>query len=102
MSAIGKESKSFRKTDLENQRVPSNANKKYVFAHQSPGGETTINLGSLTIPPAMSANGFVNPSSADLLAAHLLLYRKNLKVISSLRGELFDYLTYTVTGPQTI
>jgi hypothetical protein len=50
----------------------------------------------------MSSVGFVNPPVTDLLAANLLFNRRNLTLISSLRGVLMDYLSYDIRSSSRI
>ena len=93
---------SLSKQDLQNQRIPAVGFQKTYAAHKATAGQSSINLTSLTLPPEMAANGFTNPSTATLQAAHLLFYRKNLTITSSLRGRLIDQLSYTVATSTSI
>lgn len=93
---------SLRKTDLENQKILATGFRKTMFAHKAATGETGINLSSLTVPPEMTANGFSQPTTADLAGAQLLFYRNNLRIISSARGLLQDFVSYTVTSSNRI
>ncbi len=92
----GNGSLSLRKKDLENQKTPTVGFRKTVFAHKAAAGETGFNLASLTTPTELTANGFSQPSVGELQNANLLFYRNNLKVISSARGVLVDYLSYSL------
>jgi len=92
---------SLRKADLTDQKNIATGFQKLQFAHLCAGGETGINLNSLTIPTQMSSQGFTNPSGAALASANLTTYRRNLKLKSSLRGELIDFFTYTVSATGT-
>lgn len=93
---------SLRKKDLENQKVPALGFRKTVFAHKASAGETGINLTSLTTPSELASNGFSQPPTAELTNAQLLFYRNNLKLVSSARGVLMDFTSYTVTSSTRI
>lgn len=98
----GNGSLSLRKKDLENQKVPALGFKKTVFSHKASAGQTGINLTTLTTPTELSANGFVQPSTAELQNAQLLFYRNNLKLISSARGVLMDFVSYALASSTQI
>lgn len=96
MSLIAKGTLSLRKQDVLQQKKAGTAYRRLVFAHKAAAGETGITVGSLVQPSEMAALGFTNPSNADILAANILFYKKNLTVISSARGVLMQDLSYTV------
>jgi hypothetical protein len=98
----GNGSLSLRKKDLNNQKIPAVGFVKTVFAHKATAGATQINLTSLTVPTEMTSNGFSNPSVAQLTAAQLLFYKKNLTLVSSLRGTLQQDLSYKVSSSTVI
>lgn len=102
MSAAGKNSISFRKKDLQDQRSIAIGFKKTIFAHKATTGDTGITLSSLVTPSEMSSVGFVNPSASDIVNAQLFFYQKNLTLMSSLRGELIPYLSYTISSSNRI
>lgn len=93
---------SLRKTDTENQKVPSVGFTKLVFAHKAVAGATGISLTALTTPPEMAVNGFVNATASQLGAAQLLFFRNNLRLISSLRGPMLDSLSYVLASSTQI
>lgn len=97
MAITGTGVTSIRKQDVEGSKPIAIAFQKLVFAHKATAGETGINLLSLTTPTEMSSIGFVQPSPAQISAAKLLFFRKNLQIISSLRGVLQDFVSYTVS-----
>lgn len=86
------------KRDLPTQIVPAVGFQKTQFAHKAASGDTGINLNSLTTPPEMSANGFTNPPSGSIAGMQILVYRRNLRLWSSLRGEMTDYYQYYVSS----
>jgi hypothetical protein len=98
----GNGSLSLRKKDLENQKTPTVGFRKTVFAHKASAGQTGFNLASLTTPTELTANGFSQPSVGELQNANLLFYRNNLKLISSARGVLIDYISYTLASSTQI
>ena len=96
MSIVSRGSLSLRKKDVLEQKNSGTAYRRLVFAHKANAGETGINFTALVQPSEMASLGFTNPSSADILAANILFYKKNLTVISSARGVLMQDLSYTV------
>lgn len=96
MSVTGLGSVSIRKRDLTQQKQPSTAYKRLTFAHKATGGETGIDLGSLTAPTEMTSIGFSQASQIEICAAKLKLNRKNLTIHSSSKGVLQDWLSYEV------
>lgn len=102
MSLIGKNTLSLRKKDVKEQKSIGVGFKKIVFAHKATLGDTGINLTALVTPSEMSSTGFVNPNSSELTDANLLFYRKNLTLISSSKGLLVDYLSYSVPSSSRI
>ncbi len=100
MSVQGKETLSFRRQDVKEQKSLAVGNKSLRFAHKSPGGETVIDLTSLTTPPEMT--GFPQPSSAEIGEARVKFFRNNLRLISSDKGVLIDYLSYNVATSTSI
>jgi hypothetical protein len=102
MSLTGKNTLSLRKKDVNEQRSIAVGFKKLVFAHKASLGATGIDLGSLTTPTEMSSLGFVNASTADMLAANLMFYKKNLTLTSSSRNLLMQDLSYTIKSNSRI
>lgn len=102
MSLEGKGATSYARRDLANQKSLALGFTKMKFAHKATAGQTGINLASLTAPPEMTANGFVNPSYAQLQTASLAFYRNNLKLKSSLIGEMTDRLSFVVSTSSQI
>jgi hypothetical protein len=99
MSAIGKSDKGYRKIDRVVDKGLALGQKKLVIAHKfSSAGLTDIDLTNLTVPSEMSAIGFTNPSTAQILAANLYNLRDNIRVLSSSNGPLADYLSYDVVS----
>jgi hypothetical protein len=97
MSITGTNSLSIRKMDIANSKKGAIGFQQLVAAHQATVGATGFNINSLTAPPDMVAAGFVQPSLSQIAAAKMLFNRKNLKLISSAKGELVDFLSYFVT-----
>lgn len=97
MSVIGKGTLSYRKIDTKQDKSLALGVKKLVFAHQFSGaGITDVDLLSLTTPPDLTTLGFVNPNLAESAEARLLLNRESIRVVSSLKGVLMDYISYDV------
>lgn len=102
MAIIGKSSLSVSKKDLLNQTSNGVAAKSMVFAHKCNAGDTGFNLSSLSVPNEMTLQGFTNPSASELAQTNILFYRKNLKLWSSVRGDLKDFFSYTVASTSQI
>lgn len=96
----GQEDISYRAEDLaDSTELGTSA---LIFAHEASGGESSIDLTAITTPAVLSANGFTNPSPAEIAAARLLFYRKNLRLYSSVRGRMHDYDAYVVSTSTVI
>lgn len=102
MSLTGNGSKSIRRKDVQEQKSIAVGLKKLVMAHKAALGDTGINLTSLNNPTEMSSLGFTNPLSSEILGANLKFYRNNLRIVSSHKGLLMDYLSYTVDSGSRI
>lgn len=100
MSLTGKNTLSIRKKDVAEQKSVAVGFKKTQFAHKAAGGETGIDLTSLTLPTEMP--GFTNPNTSDLTSANIFFYRKNFTLLSSSKGELIQDLSYTINSSSRI
>jgi len=98
MSIIGNGSLSLRKKDIKESSSIAVGFKRLVFAHKATAGQTGINLASLTTPTEMSSQGFVNATLNDITTSNLLFFRNNLSLVSSSKGRLVDYLSYSVAS----
>jgi len=102
MAITGNNALSIRKRDLSNQKSIAVGFKKMIFAHKAAAGETGISVGALNPPTELTSKGFTNPTTSDILAADMRFFRKNVKVISSAKGELMDYISYDVKSSSQI
>lgn len=102
MSLTGREDISISKRDVVESKKFASTSKKLVFAHKCTGGETSINLLSLTMPTELAANGFANPSSAELAAAKMVFNKKSVRLRSSLSGELMQFSDFVVSSSLSI
>lgn len=98
MANTGTETRSLRKQDTVEQKRAFSGYKRLQFAHKATFGDTGINLGALTTPTEMSSQGFVQPSSVDILNARFHVFKNNLTLVSSLRGKLIHGLSYTINS----
>ena len=96
MAITGNNALSIRKKDLSNQKSIAVGFKKIVFAHKAAAGETGISVGSLNAPSELTSKGFTNPSASEIMASDMRFYRKNVKIVSSAKGELMDYISYDI------
>lgn len=90
----GKNTLSFKKETIKESLLNNVGFQDLVFAHEATAGETSIDFTSLTLPSEMSTNGFVNPTSTEILNANLALFRNNVSVVSSVNGVLMNYITF--------
>jgi hypothetical protein len=100
MSINGKNTRSLRKKDIISQKNLTIGFKKTMFAHKATAGATGIDLTALSLPSEMT--GFTNPTAQELAAAQVYFYRKNLTLVSSIRGPLMDYLSYNIATSNRI
>jgi len=102
MALQSKSTKSIVKQSLANSKVNNTGVKKILFAHKSPGSETSVNVTALVTPPAADMPGFTQPSVTEIQNARMFFYRKNLRIVSSDKGVLQDYLDYNVASNDLI
>jgi hypothetical protein len=95
MSTIGK-NLSFVKRKLAQERTPNVISRTVVYMHQATSFSTLIDLNSLNLPSEAAANGFANPGLDNI--PFLVLFRQNVKIESSYKGELVDYQDYIITN----
>lgn len=98
MTITGKRNHTIKKTDLANSRSAAVGFTKIVFFHKATAGDTTINLGALSMPSEISSAGYTNPSASELASFNLSLIRNNLKLVSSRGVELIPGLSYIASG----
>lgn len=84
------------------QTQPATGFLKTKFAHKAAVGDTQINLVALTTPTEMSGNGFSNPTGGQIQSAQLLFFRRNLRLWSSVRGDMTDFYQYTVSSSSVL
>lgn len=101
MSSIAKTNISLSKKDLEKNRIPSVASRNIVFYHKATLGQLTINLLSLTMPTSEMPN-MVQATIDEINGAYLASNKKNLDLVSSIKGNLIQGLDYLVTSSTTI
>ncbi len=102
MAITGNNTTSTRKRDLANQKSIAVGFKKTVFAHKAAAGETGISVGNLTVPSELSGAGFTNPSFSEIASVKMKLYRNNVRITSSAKGVLMDYLSYNISSSTQI
>jgi len=97
MSVTGKSTKSYRKTDLQNDKSLQVV-KSFRFAHKASAGDPGFSIYALNVPTEMTSLGFSQPSANDISKANLLFYKNNLSIVSSARGQLNLEYDYVVTS----
>ncbi|GAB1376777.1 hypothetical protein MASR1M48_16290 [Lactococcus petauri] len=102
MAYIGKNGKTVGKKNRSSQIYQPLLNKNLVFAHKANLGDRSIDLTALNTPAELSANGFIQASTSDILGAKLAQSRGRLKLVSSIRGDLIDFLHYTIPSSSKI
>lgn len=95
---VGKSTKSYRKKTQADDKSLAIGFKVTRFAHAPQAGDTSFSIFALTTPAQLSARGFVQPTSSELEGMGLQFYRKNLTLMSTARGVMWDYLDYTVSS----
>ena len=95
MSTFGKNT-SIVKRKLAEERTPNVISKTITFAHEADGFQNFIDFTNLKVPSSMFAKGFANPPQTVL--PFLRLYRQNLQVYSTYKGDLKDYEDYIVVN----
>lgn len=96
MAITGTGTSTIRKRDLSDQKSVAVSFKNLRFMHKAAAGETGISVSNLTQPSVAEVGSFTNPSTADILAANLTFVRDNIEIISSSKGVLAPYQSFTV------
>lgn len=104
---ISKENFALVKKDMSKSRLNPQTAKRILFAHQvstiTPGLSVyTIDLKNLTTPTEMLSNGFVQATQSEINGANLAIAKKNLRLVSSLKGPLIPWKHYIVADNYTI
>lgn len=98
---IGKKNSTLKKQKgVQETKLVTTGIKNLVFWHEASEGELSIPYSSLVFPSSLV--GEVNPTSTEILAANLGLFKNNVKVFSSLNGELMTGLTCLVKSSQIL
>ena len=101
MSSIAKTSISLSKKDLTKSRISPVGYRNVVFYHKATAGQLIINLAALTLPSAEMPT-VVQATPEELAAARLTTNKKNLKLTSSIKGDLIQGLDFIVVDSTTI
>jgi hypothetical protein len=101
MSSIAKTSISLSKKDLAKSRISPVGYRNVVFYHKATAAQSTINLMALTLPSAEMPT-VVQATTEELGSARLIVNKKNLKLTSSMKGDLIQGLDYIVADSTTI
>ena len=101
MSSIAKTSISLSKKDLAKSRISPVGYRNVVFYHRATAAQSTINLMALTLPSAEMPT-VVQATTEELGSARLIVNKKNLKLTSSMKGDLIQGLDYIVADSTTI
>lgn len=96
MSVIGKKNSTLVKQQVKESKLLTQGVKLIKFWHEAAAEELSIPFGSLNLPADISSAGLSNPTPSEILAANLSFFKENVKVFSSLNGELMIGLTFTV------
>jgi hypothetical protein len=103
MAITGLEDISFSKEEIKEEVGGSvNTTKTLIFKHQASAGELLINTTALSTPAEAAANGFTQPSLAEVAELQLLVNKKNLKIHSSRGIWLQMYEDFVVQDAHTI
>jgi hypothetical protein len=103
MAKLSKSLLSYVKADSQSDKNLALGFKSLMFSHKfSAAGLSEINLTSLSAPSELTSLGFVNPNASDLVSANLYFFKENLRLYSSLNGELLPYLSYDIVSNSVI
>lgn len=98
---IGKKNSTLKKQKgVQESKIATTGIKNLVFWHEASEGDKSISYANLVFPTGLV--GEVNPTSAEILSANLGLFKNNVKVFSSLNGELMTGLTCIVKTSQIV
>lgn len=98
----GKEDISFAVEDLQQDPSSVFAQKTLEMRHEASAGDLLIDLQNLNTPTEAAANGFIQPSAAEIAGSNIYASRKNLTVKSSRGVELDQFEDFVVVDNQTI
>jgi hypothetical protein len=98
---LGKDGSGWAKRDVAESKQLASTFKAVVAAHKSAGGESGINLLSMTAPGA-DLPGFVQPSASEIQAARPYMMPGTFKLRSSLHGQLTMYAHFVLVGNQIV
>jgi hypothetical protein len=102
MAITGNNTLSIRKKDLANQKSIAVGFKRTVFAHKASAGETGISVGNLVTPTELSGMGFTQPTFSEIASGQMKAFRNNVKIVSSSKGLLMDFLSYNIKSATEI
>jgi hypothetical protein len=102
MAITGNNTLSIRKKDLANQKSIAVGFKRTVFAHKAGAGETGISVGNLVTPTELSGMGFTQPTFSEIASGQMKAFRNNVKIVSSSKGLLMDFLSYNIKSATEI
>lgn len=102
MAITGNNTLSIRKKDLANQKSIAVGFKRTVFAHKASAGETGISIGNLVTPTELSGMGFTQPSFSEIASGQMKAFRNNVRIVSSSKGLLMDYMSYIIKSATEI
>jgi hypothetical protein len=99
MSSIARSKISLSKKDLTKSRIMPVGSRNTVFFHKATLGDYTINLLSMSMPSEINLS---QATSEEINSARLYNNKKNLQLVSSLKGTLIQGLDYIITSGHTI
>lgn len=103
MSLIAKEDISISRKDVKESRNSSlNTTKTLIFKHEASAGDMLIDTTALVTPADALANGFVQPSLAEVASVNLLVNKNNVKIHSSRGVWLQMHDDYKIVGASKI
>lgn len=99
MPNVGKNTISSKILSTTTDKSSNTSWKTLVFAHKfTSAGLTDIDLTNLTVPTEMSLIGFVPSDLVDLQKANMYFCRNNIRLVSSSKGVLQDWVAYNVVS----
>lgn len=101
--ALGKNTRTFRRTDSLTDKGLILGQKTVAFYHQfSSAAQTDIDLTALSMPASLIAVGKQNPSASQIQSLRLSTVGEGLVLISSLNGILVQGISYDIISDTRI
>ena len=99
MKSYGRNTSIIKRSHADNS-VNTVVSRTITFAHKASSFSPHIDLANLTTPPEFAAQGFANPDPTTVY--FLRLFKQNVSIVSSFKGELVNYSDYEFNSANVI